>query len=175
MNKLQQFVQDKCIMAVHSECETLDEAKGKEFGMFCKIKVFENLDSKNYEIVQFLQINKFSEDKLMDIAIVIDENNRVCMQYYIPKKYIKKTKRNIVGLPCTLARIMTAIDRWGNYGVIAGMFSRIHRKKFTYDMLCPWKFIKDDGTDALFEDQTEETQLEIAKRLGWKERNNVKR
>lgn len=43
------------------------------------------------------------------------------------------------------------------------------------EVVIEWKLLGDTGVDVFLEDQTEETQIEIAKLLGYKEENiNIK-
>lgn len=144
MTPLQQFVQEKTIMAAHPECETLLDAKRKELIAGCVIAPF-GLQEENWLKV-FNNEGKFyggggfnGEDYDEDEIINANE--------------IDLTENQIIGLPCTLARVLNALS-----------YSQEDHMGFIREF---WVYLNKDGTDALFEDQSEECQMSIAKLLGY--------
>lgn len=169
MNNLQKYVQEKCVMAAHPECGSLEEALQKDFNNGCMYKRY-SLSSKRCEIMQDIRRTYFATKKC---KILYDDNNNKPYgvindngeNYYLEK---------IIGQPCTLSRIMNALDQTGvdleyyDIGFGNGFFC-ISKTTDCYDTDINIDFTlkNKDGTDALFEDQTEETQQEIAKILNY--------
>lgn len=133
MNKIQEFVQFKCVMAAHPKCKTLEKALEKDF-----------LNSEFYSnCINFMDF---------------EEDDFVLSDWY-------------KGEPCTLSRVLHTFNSFKPFGILIsnkGSFLSLRTPDLEY-LGIKWKFLKEDGSDALFTDQTEETQLSIAKLLGYEE------
>jgi hypothetical protein len=124
MNKIQEFVQRRCVMAAHPECETYEEALDRDW-------------VKNYESLKRLVRPEY--------------NGGIAPDYY-------------KGLPCTLNRILNAFYQDSLAMSVDGhdFIPRI------LSILEIFKYLKQNGDSALFDDQTPGIQIKIAQLLGYK-------
>ena len=88
---------------------------------------------------------------------------------------LQQAVREKVGYPLTLARVLHALNQYGNTECFyADSYGRIMRDaEVTHDsfnteiqFLCNWQLLNEDGTECTFEQQSEETQNAIATLLG---------
>lgn len=146
MNKLQQYVQSRCVIAAHPG-KTLEEAFELEFMKGC---VLEHKNKKEEIICCFegrCTSDSFANARVQDLG-----------------------GYKIIGLPVTLPRILVSLGT--DYAYIDGEIVKKYAsglKEVKIDKwVCKYNLKNEDGTDCLFHQQNEDTQLEIAKLLGYK-------
>jgi len=69
----------------------------------------------------------------------------------------------IIGLPPTLSRVLHAFSKKDIRFSVSDNFINIYEIGYGVD----WKFLNEDGTDATYFDQSEQTKKAIAMLLGW--------
>lgn len=171
IKEIQEFVREKCIMAAHPGCETLKEALGKELILGCLVNF---AYSNQNGVLKKVKGTIFRQHSDRTYSYIYDINfNGSFVTGRGDKKYFE-----IIGLPLTLSRVLNALVRMQPYCVnclIQGKLALISPVYDGFDLhtsqCIEYKVLNDDGTDILFEDQSEVTQIEIAKLLGWE--NNI--
>lgn len=181
MNKLQKYVQEQCIRASHPECKTLDEAKEKELGIGCVVYVDYNLQYEKPKYVTIrddvlgwtkdFQESPFREERKLYGDIEEWYHIKLKTNELKSKPYINANE--IIGQPPTLARILNALTVTCQYRVVEGLkIICVHKdiQHVTGDSFVSmdWKFLKEEGTDCDFCQQSLDTQNSIAKLLGYK-------
>ncbi len=159
LKEIQEFVRKKVVMACHSECSTYKEALEVELGFGCRVKF------PNVEEVYLMLDNKFS---VGNTHLFAREDFDRTQDYCAFTRDFK-----IIGQPLTLTRILNAINQIHGKDYHKMLFqdnSLLYIPSYKYseaEASFKWKFLNKDRSEALFQDQTEGTQISVARLLGY--------
>ncbi len=170
IKEIQEFIREQVILAAHPEAKSYKEALKLEIGIGCIINCY--MPERGYVMPEFKElqiINKYS--KFGDYFVYNTADGRV-LRFISNNKFSCKNDV-IMGQSITLSRVLNAIAKIHEKDYHKMIFQNnqllyVPSYDFSEKEACfKWKFLNKDGSEAIFQDQTPETQLAIAKLLGY--------
>ena len=168
IKEIQEYNRKKIICAVHGT-DDYEAALKMELERGCRVEVWDLYGGSELTIYDYMR-------SYNSACFIEFENNSYyelinCIVAKEGKRTVKLNK--IIGKPITLDRILIALEKVSNSFIEIGLYANgeIYSLFGTDNLIkiCKW-----DLTKQTLEEQTEETQLQIAKLLGYKQNKQNK-
>jgi len=173
IKEIQEFVRKKVIFAAHPEAKSFEEALKLELGIgFKVIDILHQFFGKSDPQEMIMAEPYFQEN------YDCDPNYKYSFTHYRGHPFVQDTLSNIfnkdkykiIGQPLTLSRIFNVFvfDDSLQFDIGTGKGYFIEWKSGDHSTTSyEWQFLNKNGSEATFQEQTQETQIAIAKLLGW--------